>query len=539
MRVDSILVERAAPTVAGLDRIPIVQAIATQFHVTTREEVVRRFLLLKVGDLCTGLRRAESERILRAQNFLAEAMITVRPSSSGGVTLLVRTTDEAAIVFAGSVAAKVPPLRAFTLGNSNIGGTTTYLAGSWRDGRGYRDGFGGRFQHQQLFGHPYAADLEGERRSLGERWVGETSHPFYTDLQRIAWRLRSGSSIDFVTFPTDSQLNRALRVDRRFVDIGGLVRIGPPGRLTLLGASLSGDEDSPATDPVIVGPTGLADDPDPTLRNRYQSHRIARANFLWGVRDIRFKSVTGYDALTGTQDIPTGFQLGTMFGRSLSVLGSRDDDIFLATDLYIGIVGNYSTFRLQAQGEGRRSNDRGAWDGLLTSGRVAQYLKTSDRNLLIGSLEWSGGWRQRIPFNLSFGDPTAGVRGFSNSRLVGGRRLIGRAESRWLVGPVTSMGDLGVATFADIGKLWPGDVPFGSLSPLATSVGFSLLAAAPRHSARLWRMDVALTVHGSTAGRHIEIRFSGADNTKFFFREPPDIERTRELTVPSSVFRWP
>jgi hypothetical protein len=82
-------------------------------------------------------------------------------------------------------------------------------------------------------------------------------------------------------------------------------------------------------------------------------------------------------------------------------------------------------------------------------------------------------------------------------------------------------------------------VPFGSRSPLATSVGLSLLAAAPRHSARLWRMDVALAVHGNTAGRHLEIRFTGADNTKFFFREPNDVERTRELTVPSSVFKWP
>src|SRR5207247_1295280 len=112
--------------------------------------------------------------------------------------------------------------------------------------------------------------------------------------------------------------------------------------------------------------------------------------------------------------------------------------------------------------------------------------KTSDRNLMLGSLEWSGGWKQRVPFNLTFDDPIAGVRGFANSRLVGGQRLVGRAESRWLVGPVTSMGDLGVATFADMGRLMPGDVPFGSRSPLATSVGFSLLAAAPRRSARLW-----------------------------------------------------
>jgi hypothetical protein len=288
---------------------------------------------------------------------------------------------------------------------------------------------------------------------------------------------------------------------------------------------------------VIVGREGLVVDSDSTLRNRYESHRIVRGNLLWGVRDIRFKSMTGFDALTGTQDVPIGFQLGTMFGRSLAVLGSQDDDIFVAGDIYIGAAGDRSNFRLQARGEGRHSNDSGLWDGILTSGRMAQYLKPTSRNVLVASVEWSAGWKQRIPFNLSLSDASAGVRGFRNLPLVGGRRVVGRAESRWVVGPLGSVGDFGVATFGDVGKLMPGDVPFGSSSPYATSVGFSLLAAVPQHSARLWRMDVAMPIHGNTGG--IELRFSGTDDTKFFFREPADVERTRELTVPSSVFKWP
>ena len=52
-------------------------------------------------------------------------------------------------------------------------------------------------------------------------------------------------------------------------------------------------------------------------------------------------------------------------------------------------------------------------------------------------------------------------------------------------------------------------------------------------------MDLAVALSGNPEGNRFEIRFSGADNTKFFFREPEDVERTRERTVPSSVFRWP
>jgi hypothetical protein len=536
-RVDAIDVEAVAPTIAGLHRVPVLNRAARAIHVTTRDDVIRNFLLLRVGDLCTDLRRAESERILRAQSFLADASVTSVPSPDGGVVVKVRTVDEVSLVLGGAFGSS--GVRALRLGNSNLQGTTTYLAGSWRREPGYRDGFGGRYGHQQLFGRPYSLDLELERMTRGDRWLVEAAHPFYTDIQRIAWRMRAGSSAEYTEFPTDSGLRRSLPVERRYFDIGGVTRIGPPGRLTLLGASLSGDEDVPASLPVIIGPNGLAPDGSPELVGRYSAHRMARANVLWGVRDLTFKRRTGYDALTATQDIPAGFQLGTMFGRSLSVLGSRDDDIFMAADLYLGIVGRYSAFRVQLQGEGRRANDTGGWDGILTSGRAAQYVKAGTRNTIIGSVEWSGGWHQRIPFNLGLDDKRTGVRGFDNSEIVGGQRVIGRLESRWLLGPVSSYGDLGIAQFVDVGQLYAGDVPFGTDSELASSIGISVLASTPRGSARLWRMDLALAMAGNPEGRRFEVRFSGADNTKFFFREPDDVERTRERTVPSSIFRWP
>jgi hypothetical protein len=534
--VRGIDVESRAPTVAGVSRVPLVNRVARSIHVTTRDDVIRNFLLLKVGDACTELRRAESERILRAQSFLADASVIALPVDSG-VLIRVRTVDEISIVFATAINSR--GVRALRVGNSNIDGTSTYLAGSWREGGAYRDAYGARFAHQQILGRPYSVDFDAERRFLGERWQAEATHPFFTDLQRIAWRVRVGSSNEYIEFPTDSSLNRALAVERQFFDIGGVTRIGPPGRLTLLGASLSGDEDTPELAPVLIGPEGLSEDTDPTLRGRYKPHRMARANVLWGVRDLTFKSRRGLDALAATQDVPAGFQLGTMFGRSLSILGSRDDDIFMAADLYLGIVGRYSAFRMQLQGEGRRENDTGTWDGILTSGRAAQYFKTHERNTIIGSVEWSGGWHQRIPFNLGIDDKRTGIRGFGDSRQIGGQRIITRAESRWVVGPVTSYGDIGIGLFADAGKLFAGDVPFGASSPISTSAGFSLLAATPRGSARLFRMDVAMTLTGNPEGRQIEVRFSGADNTRFFFREPENIEITRERTVPSSVFRWP
>src|SRR5207247_851988 len=145
-----------------------------------------------------------------------------------------------------------------------------------------------------------------------------------------AWRVRSGASDDYLHFPADENTDHALHVDRRYYDVGGIVRLGPPGRLSLFGASFSSNDERPATDPVLITESGLQPDSSAALRNRYQPHRMARVNMLWGVRDIGFVRVRGFDALAANQDLPIGFQLGTMFGRSLSVLGSRDDDIFMA-----------------------------------------------------------------------------------------------------------------------------------------------------------------------------------------------------------------
>jgi hypothetical protein len=124
---------------------------------------------------------------------------------------------------------------------------------------------------------------------------------------------------------------------RSFADVGLVLRVGEPGRLSLFGASLSREESDPSSDIVIVTDTGIVPVPGTSLDQRYSAARAARLNFLWGVRNVGFKRVEGFDALTGEQDVRTGFQLAVLFGRSLSVLGTHDDDIMVSGDIYAGI----------------------------------------------------------------------------------------------------------------------------------------------------------------------------------------------------------
>ncbi len=535
-RIDDIVIYSAAPSVANLQRVPVLARIARSLHATTRTELIRRFLLLEETQPCSELRRAESERILRAQPFIADADVFVIPNDHGGVELEVRTSDEVAIVFGGSVRAQSPNLSFLLLGNANLAGQGIFLSGAWRDGLDLRDAFTLRLEDHQFLGRPWVFSSEVERATLGGSYRVEGTQPFLTDLQRVAWRVRSGRSKGFVELRMPGEDTPTLAAERRYFDIGGIIRVGPPGRLSLVGASLTGDDERTG-DRLLLPENGVLRDIGESPRI-YPAHKIARANLLLGIRDIRFVRAEGLDALNATQDVPVGFQLGTLFGRSVAMLGAREDDVFMAGDLYIGATRGIATVRIQVQGEGRRGSGSSLWDGVLTTGRVTHYLKFSPWHLNQATVEWSGGYRQRTPFQLLIGVPEGGVRGFEESRLAGGQRIVARVEERFRLGKVSDLADAGVAFFADAGRMWAGDVPFGSNTSVKTSIGFSILGAAPIHSARMWRVDFALPLSGEANSR-FTVKVSNIDRTQFVFREARDVFVGRELTVPSSIFAWP
>ena len=537
--VSDIVIRTQGPSFGGIfARSGLMSALVSGVHVTTSPDVVRRFLLLERGKACTATLRSDSERILRGQPFLAGASVTTLDDGNGGVRVEVVTIDEISLVASGAVSAESPYVSGLRLGSSNVDGLGIYAAGEWRDGEFYRDAWRGSVMDYQVLGRPIQLAIDGERRTLGGGWSSELRHPFFTDVQRIAWRAAIGSSRDYFPFTRPGISNPSLPLNRRYGDIGMILRVGEPGRLSLFGASISREESTPSTDIVVVTDSGLVRDNGTALPSRYTARRAARFNVLWGVRNVRFKRVEGFDALTGEQDVRTGFQVGTLFGRSLSVLGTHDDDILVSTDVYAGVGTSRSFAAIQILGEGRQSYDDNRWDDILTTGRAAWYFKPHARHTTILGGEWSGGWRQRAPFQLTLGEPRGGMRGYSRAELPGGQRAIGRLEHRLLLGNIRGNADAGVALLAEAGKVWAGDVPFGQTTPIKYAVGTSLLAALPPGSQRLWRLDLMMPLDRA-GGARLELRLRTEDRTRIFWREPRDVERSRERSLPQRIFQWP
>lgn len=504
-------------------------------HTTSKAEVIDRFLLLDVGQRCTDRQLTESERILRLQPFLADATVRAVPDSAGGVRIEVETIDEIPTVFGLHFHGMLPS--ALRLGNGNVGGQGLYLAASVKRGFAYRTGVGVYGTAYQVFGRPYTMTLVAERAPLGSTLTLALGHTFLTDLQRTAWHVGYGDVNRYASFLRPDSDALSLGVRRRFWDLGRVRRLGLGRRSAFVGALLTREDVAPADHAVVVSDTGLVVDTSAALGGPVPAYRNLRLNAVIGVRALSFMPVRGFDALRAVQDVATGVQFGALVGRGIPRFGANDDDLFVSTDFYTGLGSTTSFAALRVEGEARRDRRTNRWDSIIGSGRLAWYVKPAVAHVLISSVEFGGGWRVRVPFQLTLGDRRGGVRGYSASRVAGAIRGVARLEERWSIGKLTKHGALGLAGFAGAGRVWAGDAPFGANSRTMVGVGVGLLAAFPPQSPRLWRLDLAIPVSPDPHARW-ELRLSSVW-TRVFWREPGDVARGRAGAAPSTIFSWP
>jgi len=533
--VSGIDVRPARPEFGGASGVWRILAHAVGLrNVTTRDDVIAGMLQLSVGDPCTEFRRAESERLLRAQPFLAAATVRAVPDGEGGVRIDVRTVDEVPAFIEGRLSGAMP--EAIAVGNGNVQGRAISVAVSGQRGHAYRDGFGIRVDHYAMFDGPYAASLEAERRPLGSIVGVALARPFYTELQRTTWRVsfRDDRGYRRIVRPAGDPLALGLRQTRW--DAGGLYRRRLLGQVGGVGLALTGVRDTPAQEGVIVTDLDLAPDTGVTLRDRYAPFRVVRPAALVGVRLVRFVTVQGFNTLAALEDLPSGLQAGGSVGRGIPAWGASD--LFLAGSIYAGHATPGSLVALQLELEGRKDYDLGEWNGLIASSRLAWYSKRSARRTFVVSEEFSGGSRARLPLQLTFRDGQGGLRGYRGSLLSGAWRNVVRFEERWVLASRPRNANVGFAGFADAGTLWRGSAPYGQTVPLRASVGASVLAAFPAGSKRVLRLDLAVPLRRD-GNKAWELRFSSNNLTRHFWREPGDVSRARTGPIPSTLFTWP
>jgi hypothetical protein len=533
-RITTIQVEPVGPEFGGASASSrLVTGLVRKFHVDTRAHVIRPYLQLKAGDICTETRRRETERVLRSLPFIQDAKVLVYPDGDG-VQLIVVTVDEVAMIAGGAFRGASP--RALKLGNTNFLGSGILFEVGWRDNGGLRDGRTFRLRSATTFDRPIQTSLSWNRYGLGNRADAEVRFPFFTDLQRYGFRAVVGREDDYVQFLRSSGDLPLQRVSRTYSSLGGVARIGHTGFLLLAGSSLSYDGEDIGS-AVVVTDSGARPFGEPLPVLPAAPQKTTRLNVLVGGRAMRFLTVEGFDALTGVQDLRIGAQFGGQFGRPLKLRGVSTDDYFVSGDVYAG----WGTERVFGGSEwifsGRKSA-RSGWDGRLVTGRTAVYLKPAKKTTTIGSVEYAGGDDVRVPFQAPIGASRVGLRGFRKSRDAGESRVILRAEQRQVLGRPYGFADVGSAVFFETGRIWAGRAPYGVTSPWRSAIGASALVSVPPRSRRVYRLDLVYGLNPDLLSKRWEVRLTSGNFTRYFWQDPDETQRARERSLISNLFAF-
>lgn len=518
------------------------QAVSKLVHVPhtgTRPAIITAYLRIAVGDECTEHDRRESERLLRAQPFLASAAVRTVPDTPGHVRLVVDVVDEIRPMAGASL--RRGTLSSLLLGTQNLGGRGLTLAASGERGFAYRNGFGARAVQYGMFGRPDVLFVEAERGAVdGERLTLELAEPYLTDLQQRAYHASTSLLSGYSNLVRPQGADVSMFVRRTFYDIGWVTRIHPArGRRTiaLVGAALFGEDVRTGRDLVVISDTGLVTGAAPPLAASYPAFATTRVAAIGGLRALRFATVRGFDALTAEQDLGIGVQFDVLFGSNV-LTPAHAGDVFVAADLYAGAGSARSFVVARALAEARGVKQSHSLDGVVASGRLAWYGNASGARSHQASLELSTVQRLAFPLQLTFRDSDGGLPGYGGATYAGGRRMVARVEERRLIYTFGSRADLAVAVFAAAGKLWAGDVPYGRTTVVHGAAGISLLAAYPAGGKRTYRVDLAVPFSPERGGAHLELRFSAKDRTRLLWLEPADVERARTGAVPVSLMKW-
>lgn len=499
---------------------------ANALHVRTRRPVIRRELLFREGDCLDPLLLAESERLLRDLGFLSRVDVFPVRQPDGDVHVVVDTQDE----WSTQVDVRMrwddgPDFEGTSLRETNLLGTGHSL-GVFYFERGVTQDYGGELATPQLAGTRWDLWLAGGRTRAGNFVAQALAYPFVGEVGRWAARqsyARRDRYFDYVLgdVPPDERHLLVPYVEESW-DVAGVARFGRPGRLTLIGGALAGRELS------FPGGSGAArvargDDFDgrepapPALVSRVadQMHdlRSLRAYLLVGRRSIRWVQREGLDSFRGEQDIRIGTEASLAFGRSLPI-GERDDDVFATLGLYGGVERGrtlgVTRLRLDARHDFAAPASAPAWEDVFAEAEAFVYWRPEPlpRHTLFVRAAGAGGWYARTPFQLTLGG-ARGVRGYDVERFPGGRRIVLSLEDRiYFGGPLPDVLDLGATLFADIGRIWPGDVAFDADSGWRAAVGAGLRGAFPAGGRTTYRIDVAAPLADGLRWRDLRLIIS-------------------------------
>ncbi|MEX2049489.1 MAG: hypothetical protein WEB90_07925 [Gemmatimonadota bacterium] len=546
-RISSIDVDSRSiydPSSTSIAPLAWTYGLLNLLHVNTTETFIRGELLFEEGDCFDPFLLQESYRLLDQHGFLYVEEMAEEPDDNGGRRVRVATRDEwSTKVDIGPTYDDGLNLERLQVTEENFLGSGVFGEYTYYARRETRtQSFGVRTP--RFFGRSDAGIALGSTRS-GRFFDQYWRYPFVGEAGRVAVRQGYENSTDFFAYSTDGAepfVQVLVPLRRELAELSGAYRFGRPGASIILGGSLTREKVSfPETTEVTFGDF---DDRDTfpgavpaEMQRQLREHGSMRASLHLGTRRYRYLEVIGLDAMREPNLLGFGVFAGVTVGHGVGFLQPNgvpeEDDLYTRTHVSTTQLIGSSVVHASGTVEARRGG--GEWRDVLADADLSLHLRSSDEptNTVFFRASVGGGWDTALPFQVSLGG-RQGVRSLEEDRYPGGRVVRFILEDRIVFPWPTDTADLGFTLFGDLGRVWPGDVPYGVDSGWQAALGFGLRIGLPHRARYAWRTDLAFPV-GSDGGKPIfRVSFElNALRSTFF---TPDVLRSRRFTVGPETF---
>jgi hypothetical protein len=528
----------------GIGILRGVYELANMLHIKTRDGFIRRELLFAEGDCYEPYLLEESGRILRGYGFIARADVFAVDQPDGNKHVVVDTQDEwTTRVDIGVSVDDGLQLERFSVTEENLLGQGILGAVFLRQRKERKD-LGARFELPRVFGSRTDVSFAAGQTRDGS-FIDETiAYPFVGEAGRFALRQTYRRRDELFPYAAGndtagfSHLLLPYLDDRVEVSVAG--RLGKPGSLTLLGFGISRqtlDYGNPTPAPASAADLVFAQVHDAST---------TRLNFFIGQRNLRFARARGLDALNGDRDLQLGTDVGLTLGRSVDVFSTRDlgatDDLYTRLRFFAGHDPGTSFLFFNAGVEGRRVFSGGrngtGWRDVVGEADLYGYVRSRRMpgHTFFARISAAGGWSLDAPFQLTLGGREA-LRGLNEEDFPGSQRLLLTLEDRIFVRwPAPQLLDMGLTLFAEAGRVWAGEAPFGADSGWKGAMGVGLRLGFPAGTRGVARLDLAFPL-GMDNRRGPVFRvtlFEALGLTNGF--EDSQLRRSRRITVGPDYF---
>ncbi|MBI3296842.1 MAG: hypothetical protein HYZ75_01665 [Elusimicrobia bacterium] len=495
--VDVVTLNVFDPALPADDTWPF--RIANRIHRVTRQKVVLREMLLKVGDPFDPLKALESERNLRSLGFIRHAAVIPTPRPDGSVDLSVRTQDSWTLT---------PRLSVGTEGGTSsfvFGVSEGNLLGSGKQVSAFHARQGSHKRNEFRYGDPRF--LGGNARFLAHLAATDRGNEVGARLQKPFYGYATPWAAEgsFARVVQDETLYASGATASEFLHDFRATRLLAAQRL--------------AKREEVVHRAGLgwryehsafSAQPGTAAGTLPNGRTLTGPLAAYALIEPRYHKATDIDRMKVIEDFNLGWELGVESAALPKSLGSDRDRWALGATLQKGL----------GLGEGRFGLAQAVTSSRLGGGRVENGILTGSMNLFwqtllrfrqtfVAHAEYTASKELDGERQLDLGGDT-GLRGYKNHSFQGARVMTANLEDRLFFDKnVLGLVYFGAVAFIETGAAIPDGKEF-TKAAWKTDLGLGLRLSSSRSaSGGVLRVDGAYALNQGPGGSRFVVTVKG------------------------------